>query len=185
MLDEQATLTATAGTGWNFYEFINGPFWLPGGLGANPKTFYVPDTGNPVNPTAYFSDTPVYTVSVTPDTFSSNLYLYVDSTFEYAPKNFSEYYDSTWTAGSTHSLSVPAAQYPYSFNSRYNFAKWSDGGAMTHDIASLPAKATAYTATVRRNTSRPLISTTPRAAVRLRYRRGRRPTMASIPPGKC
>lgn len=145
---QQATLTATAGTGWNFYEFINGPFWLPGGLGANPKTFYVPDTGNPVNTTAYFSDTPVYTVSVAPNAFSSNLYVYVDSAFEYAPKNFSEYYDSTWTVHSTHSLSVLAAQYPYSFNSRYNFAKWSDGGAMTHDIASLPAKATAYTATV-------------------------------------
>ncbi len=145
---EQATLTATAATGWNFYEFINGPFWLPGGLGANPKTFYVPDTGNPIDTTAYFSDDPVYTVTVAPNTSSSNLYVYVDSVFEYAPKNFSAYYDSTWTAGSAHSLSVPAAQYPYSSNSRYDFAKWSDRGAMTHDIASLPAAATVYTATL-------------------------------------
>jgi hypothetical protein len=145
---QQATLTATADTGWAFYEFINGPFWLPGGLGANPKTFYVPDTGNPVNTTAYFSDTPVYTVTVAPNTPSSNLYVYVDSVFEYAPKNFSAYYDSTWTAGSSHNLSVPAAQYPYSFNSRYNFSKWSDRGAMTHDITSLPAAATVYTATL-------------------------------------
>jgi len=145
---QEATLTATAGTGWNFYEFINGPFWLPGGLGVNPKAFYVPDTGNPVNTTAYFSNTPVYTVTVAPDTFSSNLYVYVDSGFAYAPKNFSAYYDSTWTAGSTHSVSVAAVQYPYSSNSRYNFVKWSDGGAMSHSIASLPAKATTYTASV-------------------------------------
>jgi hypothetical protein len=145
---QEATLTATAEAGWNFYGFINSPFWLPGGLGANPKTFYVPDTGTPVDTTAYFSDTPVYTVTAAPNTFSSNLYVTVDSVFEYAPRNFSSYYDSTWTKGSTHTLSVPAVQYPYSGNSRYNFAKWSDGGAMSHSIESLPAKATAYTATL-------------------------------------
>ena len=103
---QQATLTATPAPGWSFYEFNNGPFWLPGGLGANPKTFYVPDTGNPVNTTVEFSNLPVYTVDITPETFSSNLSISVDGGFAYTPVNFSHYYDydgqttPTWTAGS-------------------------------------------------------------------------------------
>jgi hypothetical protein len=145
---QQATLTATAAAGWHFYEFNNSPFWLPGGLGANPKTFDVPDTGNPVDPTAEFSNTPVYTVNIAPEMFSSNLSTYVDSEFFYTPKNFSEYYDSTWTPGSAHNLNIPAVQYPYSSNSRYNFSKWSDGGAMSHTIGSLPGGGATYTATV-------------------------------------
>lgn len=145
---QEATLTATAASGWNFYEFNNAPFWLPGGLGANPKEFYVPDSGNPVDVTAEFSNKPVYTIDIQPETFSSNLYVYVDSEFSYTPKNFSAYYDSTWAPGSTHTLNLDSPEYPYSSNSRYNFASWSDGGAQSHEIASLPAAATAYVATV-------------------------------------
>ncbi len=93
---QPVTLTATPNSGQNFYEFNNGPFWLPGGLGANPKSFYVPDTGLTVNTTVEFSNTPVYTVNVSPNPFSSNLYIYGDG-FYYAPKNYSSFYDSTWT----------------------------------------------------------------------------------------
>jgi Astacin (Peptidase family M12A)/Chitobiase/beta-hexosaminidase C-terminal domain/Divergent InlB B-repeat domain len=145
---EQATLTATGIAGWNFYEFNNAPFWLPGGLGANPKTFYVPDSGNPVDTTAEFSNMPVYTVDIQPETFSSNAYVYVDSQFAYTPKNFSGYYDSSWTPGSAHTVALDAAEYPYSSNSRYNFSSWSDGGQLSHSIASLPGTATSYVATV-------------------------------------
>lgn len=146
---QAATLTATASAGWSFYDFNNGPFWLPGGLGANPKTFYVPDTGNPVNTTVRFSNTPVYSVNVQPNGSSSNLYVFVDSQFAYAPKNFSRPYDPSWTTGSTHSLSVDASEFPYSVNGRYDFLSWSDGGARSHNISSLPAGATQYTATLR------------------------------------
>jgi hypothetical protein len=144
----QATLTATPDAGWNFYEFNNSPYWLPGGLGANPKTFYVPDSGNPVNTSAEFSNTPIYTVDLQPETFSSDLYAYVDSGFVYTPKNFSQYYDSSWTPGSTHTLNLDNPEYPYSSNSRFNFSSWSDGGAQSHSIASLPATSTGYVATV-------------------------------------
>jgi hypothetical protein len=149
---QQATLTATPTSGWNFYEFNNGPFWLPGGLGSNPKTFYVPDTGNPVNTTAEFSNTPIYTVDLTPETFSSNEYAYVDPTqnssgFTYTPRNFSSFYDPTWTAGSQHTLNIDALEYPFSINSRYAFDSWSDGGAQSHTI-TLPASSTSYIATV-------------------------------------
>ncbi len=149
---QQATLTATPTSGWNFYEFNNGPFWLPGGLGSNPKTFYVPDTGNPVNTTAEFSNTPIYTVDLTPETFSSNEYAYVDPTqnfngFTYTPRNFSSFYDPTWTAGSQHLLNIDALEYPFSINSRYAFDSWSDGGAQSHTI-TLPANSTSYIATV-------------------------------------
>jgi len=151
---QQATLTASAVPGWNFYEFNNGPFWLTGGLGANPKTFYVPDTGNPIDTTVEFSNTPVYTVDVTPETFSSNLSVYVDGDFWYTPVNFSHYYDypdqptPDWTTGSTHTLNFVSPELPYSVNSRYGFSKWSDGLAESHSIASLPAAGTSYIATV-------------------------------------
>jgi hypothetical protein len=142
------TLTANPTAGQNFYEFNNAPFWLPGGLGANPKTFYVPDTGLTVNTTAEFSPDPVYTVNVAPNPFSSNLYIYADGGFSYAPKNFSSYYDSGWTSGSAHTLSVDALEYPYSSNSRYRFTSWSDGTTTTADNVTLPAASATYTASL-------------------------------------
>ena len=143
---QQVTLTAAANSGQNFYEFNNAPYWLPGGLGANPKTFYVPDTGLTVNTTVEFSPDPVYTVNANPNPFSSNLYLYVDTDFWYVPKNFSSYYDPTWTSGSAHTLSLYTPEYPYSSNSRYAFTSWSDGTTATTDNITLPATAAAYTA---------------------------------------
>ncbi|MGA8151752.1 MAG: choice-of-anchor D domain-containing protein [Terriglobales bacterium] len=145
---QQATLTATPHSGQNFYEFNNSPFWLPGGLGANPKTFYVPDTGLAVNTTVEFSPDPVYTVNVDPNSFSSNLYIYADGGFSYAPKNFSLFYDPTWTSGSTHTLSVDNPIYPYSSNSRYAFNQWSDGAITTTDTIQLPPTGTTYTASL-------------------------------------
>ena len=149
---QQATLTATPAGGWSFYEFNNAPFWLPGGLGANPKTFYVPDSGNPVNTTVEFSNTPVYTVDLSPDNFNSNEYAYVDPTqnnngFTYTPRNFSSFYDSSWTVGSQHTLNIDSLEYPYSVNSRYGFVSWSDGGEQSHQI-TLPANSMSYIATV-------------------------------------
>ena len=143
---QQATLTATPNAGQNFYEFNNAPFWLPGGLGANPKTYYVPDTGLTVNTTAEFSPNPVYTVNVAPNSFSSNLYIYADGGFSYAPKNFSAFYDSGWTPGSSHTLSVDSLEYPYSFGSRFAFSNWSDGAATASHSVILPATSTTYTA---------------------------------------
>jgi hypothetical protein len=143
----QATLTATPAMGWSFYEFNNAPFWLPGGLGANPKTFYVPDTGNPVNTTVELSNTPIYTVDVSPDPFSSNMYAYVDGGVWSTPKNFSQYYDSTWTLGSAHNLGEDSPIYPYSGNSRYVFSSWSDGGDQhNHNTAPLTGTNTSYIA---------------------------------------
>jgi len=144
---QQAMLTATPTNGWNFYEFNNGPFWLSGGLSANPKTFYVPDSGDPVNTTVEFSNTPVYTVDLTPETFSSNEYAYIDGGFWYTPKIFSSFYDPGWTPGSQHTLNLDALEYPFSINSRFAFSSWSDGGAQSHTI-NLPAGSTSYIATV-------------------------------------
>ena len=144
---QEVTLTATANSPYSFYEFNNSPFWLPGALGANPKTFYVPDTGNPVDPTAEFASGPVYTVDVLPAAFSSNLYAYVDGNKVYTPKNYSPQYDSTWTPTSKHTLDVDAAEAPNSLDSRYNFVKWSDGGAQSHTTAPLPKTSKTYTAT--------------------------------------
>ena len=99
-----------------------------------------------VNTTAEFSSSPVYTVNVAPNPFSSNLYVYADGNFWYAPKNFSVFYDSTWTSGSTHTLRVDNPEYPYSSNSRYAFANWSDGTNTATDSVVLPATSANYTA---------------------------------------
>ncbi len=143
---QQATLTATPNAGQNFYDFNNGPFWLPGGLGANPKTYYVPDTGLTVNTTVRFSPNPVYTVNVSPNPFSSNIYIIADGNFWYAPKNFSAFYDSGWTSGSSHTLSVDNPEYPYSFATRYAFNQWSDGAVTASHSVVLPPTSTTYTA---------------------------------------
>ncbi len=162
---QQATLTATPMSGYNFYEFnAQAPyFWLPGGLSANPKIFYVPDTGNPVAVNAEFTTSPVYTVNVVPsapidDLFSANLWAYVDGAFWPMPKNFSpdsSYDGNSWSAGSTHTLSLSyngdetnPPEYPYSSNTRYEFSSWSDAGPYAHTTAGIPAASTSYTATV-------------------------------------
>ncbi len=144
---QEVTLTATPASGWSFYEFNNAPFWLPGGVGLEPKPFYVPDTGNPVKTTAEFSDKNVFTISVTPETFSSNLSIDTEAGFAYSPKIFSIYYDSTWGAGSKHTLTYNSPEYPYSSNSRYVFDNWSDGGTASHTITR-PSSSKSYVATV-------------------------------------
>ena len=163
---QEATLTATPASTYNFYEFnAQAPyFWLPGGLSANPKTFFVPDTGNPVAVNAEFTTSPIYTVNVVPsdpiaDEFSSNLFAYVDDAFWATPKNFSPdpiYDGSSWNAGTSHKLSLtfngdtrtnPPEQ-PYSVNTEFTFSSWSDGGAYTHTTAGLLGASTTYTATV-------------------------------------
>jgi hypothetical protein len=153
-----ATLTATPGTGYNFYEFNEQSpyFWLPGGISANPKTFNVPDTGNPLAVVGEFTTYPVYPVNVVPSNpiandYSSNLRAIVDGTYWYTPKNFSPdpaYDGSAWNMGTSHTLNIESPYLPYSANTEYIFSSWSDGGAQSHTISSLPAVSTAYTATV-------------------------------------
>jgi Astacin (Peptidase family M12A) len=162
---QNVTMTATPNSGVNFYEFnAQAPFfWLPGGLSANPKEFYVPDTGNPVAVSAEFTTYPVYTVNVAPpagdnlqNVFSDNLWAYIDGAYWPTPRNFSNdpaySYDTvtSWAAGTSHTLNVNFGnpEYPYSFNSRFAFSSWSDGGAEQHTITSLPTVSTTYTATV-------------------------------------
>jgi hypothetical protein len=142
-----ATLTATPASGWSFYQFNNYPVPLPGGPGANPKSFYVPDTGSTAETTAYFSSTPIYTVDVQPDSFSSNLGVMVDGQFTYTPKNFSSTYDTSWNFGSQHTLNIASSQYPYSSNSRYVFSNWSDGGSQNHTL-TVPGASQTYVATL-------------------------------------
>jgi hypothetical protein len=144
---QEATLTAAPNAGESFYEFNNGPFWLPGGLGANPKTYYVPDTGLDVNTTAEFSADSIYTVNVAPNSFSSGLYAIVDGGSWEVPKNFAADYDgSTWSSGGTHTLAMDNPIYPYSSNTRFAFDNWSDGTTTTTDNIVLPASSTTYTA---------------------------------------
>lgn len=142
---QQVTLTATPNSGQNFYAFINSPFYLPGGISANPKTFYVMDDGTTINTTVYFTTSPVYTVTTNP--VPSNIGVLVDNGFWYAPKSFALPYDSTWTSGSSHTLNLDSPQYPWSINTRYAYSSWSDAGAQSHSV-TLPATTTSYTASL-------------------------------------
>ena len=144
---QQVTLAATPNAGQNFYQYINSPFWLPGGLSTNPKTFYVMDDGNSVNTTAYFSPTssPVFTVTSSPA--DSRFFVIVDGTYWPAPKNFTSFYDSGWNNGSNHTIGVDPTQWPWTLNSRYVFGGWSDGGAQSHNV-SLPSTSTTYIASL-------------------------------------
>jgi hypothetical protein len=143
------TLTATPASGQSFYDYINAPNYLPGGIGANPKTFYLMDDGSSINLTTYFTSSPVYTV--TTDPVASNVGVLVDGDFWYAPVNFALPYDSTWTASSSHSLNIDSPQYPWSSNTYFDFSSWSDGGAQSHNV-TLPSSGSAtYTATITPN----------------------------------
>jgi hypothetical protein len=145
---QPVTLTATPNSGQNFYNFINSPFWLPGGNGANPKTFNVMEDGNSINLTTYFTSSPVYTVTTNP--VASNFFLFVDngSTFWNAPVNFALPYDSSWTPSSIHNLSLNSPQYPWSSNTRFEFSNWSDGGAQNHNVTLPSSGGATYTADI-------------------------------------
>ena len=142
---QPVSLQATPNSGQNFYGFFNSPFWLPYSLSANPKNFNAPDDGNPVNMTAYFTSSPVYTV--TTNLADPGLGVLIDGGFWYAPKNLSPAYDSGWNSGSSHSIGVYDPQLPWSTTFRYPWVGWSDGGASTHNI-TVPAASTTYTATL-------------------------------------
>jgi len=149
IIRQPVTLTAAPSTGQNFYNYINSPYYLPGGIGANPKTFYVMDDGSSINLTTYFTSSPVYTVTTNP--LESNVGVTVDNSFWYAPVNFALPYDSTWTASSSHSLSVNSPQYPWSSNTYFGFSSWNDGGAQTHSVTLPSSGGATYTANITGN----------------------------------
>jgi hypothetical protein len=150
---EPVTLTATPSSGENFLDYINSPNWLPGGLGANPKTFYVMDDGTSIDLTTYFTTSPVYTVTTNP--VESNVGVTLDNAdFWYAPVNFSPDFNlgpTQWTPGSTHTLSIDSPQSPWSGNTYFAFSSWSDGGAQTHTITLPESGSASYTASIQGN----------------------------------
>jgi hypothetical protein len=149
IIRQLVTLTATPASGQNFYDYINSPYYLPGGIGANPKTFYVMDDGSSINLITYFTTSPVYTVTTNP--VESNVGVLVDGSFWYAPVNFALPYDSSWTASSSHTLGIDSPQYPWSSNTYFDFTSWSDGGAQSHDITLPSSGGATYTAAITPN----------------------------------
>jgi len=144
---EPVTLTAAPNTGQNFYQYINSPYWVEGGLSVNPKTFLAPDTGNPISMTTYFTPTssPIYTIDSNPD--GSQFYVIVDGSYWPAPTSFSPYYNTAWDSGTMHTITVANPEYPWTSNTRYAFQSWSDGGALS-DTITLPSSSMDYVATL-------------------------------------
>jgi hypothetical protein len=156
IIRQPVTLTAVPSAGQNFYNYINSPYYLPGGIGANPKSFYVMDDGSTINLTTYFTSSPVYTVTTNP--VESNVGVSVDYCnappnycFWYAPVNFALPYDSSWTPSSTHSLSINSPQYPWSSNTYFDFSSWSDSGAQSHTVTLPSSGGATYTANITGN----------------------------------
>jgi Astacin (Peptidase family M12A)/Abnormal spindle-like microcephaly-assoc'd, ASPM-SPD-2-Hydin len=149
---QQATLTATPTGSNHFYAYLNGPYYLAGGIGANPKTFYVPDTGLTVDPFTEFTSYPLYTVDVSPDAFSSNLQVSVDGGFGVVPPiNFSpdpNLDGSAWKSGTMHTLDFPTPQSPFSVNTQFVFSTWNPGGTANPLSITVPATSQSYVATI-------------------------------------
>ena len=144
---QPVTLTASPNPGQNFYQYIDSPFWVEGGLSVNPKTFLAPDTGNPIAMTTDFAPTssPIYTFDSNPD--GSQFYVILDGGYWPAPISFSPFYNPAWNPGSNHTIAVPNPEYPWAFNTRYAFTSWSDSGALSHSV-TLPSTSANYTATL-------------------------------------
>jgi hypothetical protein len=143
IIRQLVTLTAAPSSGQNFLSYINSPFYLPGGIGANPKTFYTMDDGSTINLTTYFTSSPVFTVTTNP--VEANLGVHVDNSFWYAPVNFA------WAPSSSHMLAIDSPIYPLSGNTFFDFASWSDGGAQSHSITTPSSGGATYTANITGN----------------------------------
>ena len=97
------------------YSFVD---WSDGGYQTHTIT-----ADGPMTLTANF----VAQYVTTFDTSPTGLMVYVDGTNRATP------YSDWWDDGSTHEISVPSPQTPYS-DSIYTFGAWSDNGAQTHTI---------------------------------------------------
>jgi hypothetical protein len=137
------TFTATPAVGNNFYEWFSFP---PGAVSSNPKTVYMESQPTSIDVTAGFTPNAVTTITANPAN-SSGVGVVVDGGFWFAPKNLSVFYDSTWNAGSTHTINVDSPQKPHSFNTRYAFNGWSDTGAQSHSI-NVPAGNSVFSASL-------------------------------------
>ncbi|MBI1746041.1 MAG: M12 family metallopeptidase [Acidobacteria bacterium] len=119
---QAVTLQATANPGYNFYQW----FGLSGPGSSNPKVIRTPG-----NISAAFTSSPITTITTNP----AGRWIWVDGVFYFGPQNFALPYNPAWTPGSSHNVNIMISpQLPYSINSRYAFAVWSDGGAPSHTI---------------------------------------------------
>ena len=119
-------VTATANSGFTFSTFSGD---LTGS--TNPQTVAM---SAPRTVTANFSSPTAMTVTTNPVGRS----ITVDGTTYTSPQTFN------WASGSMHTLAVASPQ-SGAAGTRYVFATWSDGLAITHQITA-PATATTYTA---------------------------------------
>lgn len=126
-------LTLTANSGYSFYDW----YQLPYPPSSNPFSFYIqaPITG--AQAVLMPSSIPVTIVGETlsgPNKWNPGLVGYVDGVFTLLPTGFSPTYNSGWTAGTQHTVSVDQTQSPVTTNVYYNWNSWSDKGAISHSI---------------------------------------------------
>ena len=131
---QRVTLTAQANAGYGFlyWSSTSSPY-ISAPWSANPKV--EPAPGNIV---ANFSNQPITTITTIPP----GHWFTVDGVGWKGPQNFASDFFPSWTAGSAHAVGVPTPQLPYSVNSRYKFASWSDGLGNAHSYAVPATSAT-------------------------------------------
>jgi hypothetical protein len=141
------TLSGTANVSAPFSIVSGGTYSLTAGQSQTVTVRYSPTSIGTHNGTVTFTGGPGASGPVIGNAYSqagmvittnpSGLTIDVDGKSYTAPQNY------TWVAGSSHTVSTTSPQ--GSGGTRYVFANWSDGGAISHTIA-VPASPTTYTA---------------------------------------
>jgi hypothetical protein len=145
----QSTITLFANpiAGNQFYQWTGQQVLQQG---ANPRSFRI-TTGFFQISAEFVAQQPMYTIDSLvlgplPPTSPKHPVLdgNVDGSNIYYAKNYLA--ADGWTPGQTsHEVEAIETLYPVTGNVEYDFASWSDGGAMTHALAALPASGATYT----------------------------------------
>ena len=144
----QSTITTTANpiAGNHFYRWTGQQVLQEG---ENPRSFRI-TIGFFQIAAQFVPEQAMYTVAhlvlgPSPPTSPTHPVLegIVDGNTVYYAKNYIA--ADGWTQGSSHDVATVDTQYPVTGNVEYDFASWSDGGAMSHTLAPLPNSDAVYT----------------------------------------
>jgi hypothetical protein len=152
---QPVTMRATPNSGYNFYQwygyyYCNWSCYISFNDPSLTRPYWITQNAQPD-----FVQSQVTTITTNP----SGLYVLVDGNYYTSPAKFSPDANangSAWAIGTSHSISVPSAdsgnpsgvtpQTPWSPNTSYLFANWSDSGLPYHTI-TVPSGNATYTAT--------------------------------------
>ncbi len=120
---QQVTMTATPGTGSQFYGWGDSNY----PLGDNPHTFLAGFAENPLYGNFVSTNVGLTSFQTTiPGLYYPPASVTIDSNGLFVPLTFAAGIDSGWTAGSSHSAVAITPLSPVTTNVEYNFLQWAD-----------------------------------------------------------